>query len=62
MLFESLLSHVPKSLPVFLALAKLNLLHTLWYFKCCAVDAAARLRGLLGSAGARSLVRHDQAN
>jgi glycosyltransferase involved in cell wall biosynthesis len=54
--------HVPKSVPVFLALAKLNLLHTLWYFKCCAVDAVAWLGGMLGFAGARSLVPHDQAN
>jgi glycosyltransferase involved in cell wall biosynthesis len=51
--------HVPKSLPVFLALAKLNVLHTLWYVKCCTLDALAWLRGALRPAHARSLVPHD---
>jgi glycosyltransferase involved in cell wall biosynthesis len=33
------LNHVPKSLPVFLALFKLNVLHTLWYFKSWLFDS-----------------------
>jgi glycosyltransferase involved in cell wall biosynthesis len=55
------LAHVPKSLPVFLALAKLNTLHTLWYFKCCAEDTVAWLSGSLRPARAHSLAPHDQA-
>jgi hypothetical protein len=45
--------HVPWTLSIFVALAKLNALHTLWYLKSCAEDAIAWLLRLRRTPGRR---------